>query len=499
MRKFVSFLLVLAVMISLIGCKETEQDPVARTDINLAIPGDVNTLSPSNSNSAYEGGLFGNIFEGLVRVNSDYEVVPAVASSWTVSEDGLEYTFTIRDGIKFHDGTEVTAHDVKFSYDLYVSKPSFGGTTFMISSTEVIDEDTFVVNLAFPYVSFLQYSSYLSVLSESHFTDLGEDDFGRDPIGSGPYMLKEWVVGEKIVLEAFEDYYDGKAQIETINYSIIIDSTARVIALENGEIDFASIQALDYDNLQGSSDLVTLTGTTSNYYFNSINTLRVPKDVRIAINHAIDREGINTVVTEGTGTVSATPLLPFAEGYSTSFTEYDYDVTEAKSIMEGLGYNSGNRLELKFVYIESDSNRKWAEAAQAYLSEIYIDLEIVSYEMSAWFSSITTGDFDITVTALEFTPGYIDWALNLMFGSYGQFNIQYHYSANIDNLILASYSETDQEIRGQYLASVVEEVTEEALIIPGQFITAFIAFDNSLKGIDSVNSVRIYDLYWDTE
>lgn len=494
----------LVLMTVLTGCggkedtAETAAEEPARDTINVLQVGDLNTLDPSKVTTEYEIRVMCNIYNALTRVDKDYRVQPDLAESWEASEDGLEYTVHLREGVKFHNGEVMTADDVKYTLETYLASPSMQSTYFMFAGAKVVDENTVKIQMAFPYGSVPSMMAGLYILNRKACEEAG-DEYSRNPVGTGPFEFVSWEEGQKITLKAFDDYYEGKASIENLVFKIITDSNTAYIALETGELDFASsVASLDYMEAENNPDLKTQDGPSPIYYYLGLNTLRIPDlRVRRAMNYAVNLDEINLVVNEGTGTVSRVPLLEGAEGYTTDIMTYEQDIEKAKELMAEAGYPDGG-LEMVMTFIESDGNKKRGQTLQAQLAEIGIELELQPFEMGAWFQSLGEGAFDITVGGMSMDPTNTDLAYYMMFHSQGYFNISMYQDEEMDALLDEGRRELDRGKRDEIYKKVTKIVAEEALIIPSYFKTINVVYNKDLKGVelDPFERYFFYDFSW---
>lgn len=243
-RKLLSLVLAGAVIISLNGCGENYVEKAMRDNsLVIAVNADVDTLHPSDYSTTVESNILDQIYDPLIWVNPDGtgEPEPRLAESYEISDDGMTYTFHLRDDAFFHDGTPVTAEDVVFSLEMYQNSEYQGSQVDGLDHAEALDDSTVVCYMQYPYSPFLMGIGRVHIASKDYY-DKDPEKFATQPVGSGPYKFTKRDKGSSLTLEAFEDYYGGVPEIREVEYKVIPDETTRSIALQTGEVNFASIE-----------------------------------------------------------------------------------------------------------------------------------------------------------------------------------------------------------------------------------------------------------------
>ena len=374
---------------------------------------DLSTLDPQVEMALALYGASRNIYSTLVRLGyeGDLDIYPDLAEKWDISPDGLTYTFYLRQGVKFHTGQEVTADDVKFTferlYDPALASPAsmFGayvvgvperleGKTTDVPGIKVIDKYTIQFTLSKPYGAFLGelVTPSLGILSKEEVEKWGAD-YAVHPSGTGPFKLKEWVRGEKIVLEANKDYYEGPPALDGVEIIVIEDEATGMLKFENGELDAFDVPTADLDRLTADpkwKDQILRIPALDTYYF-QLNNFSPPLDdvrVRKAIAHAIDRQSILDKIIK-TGTLAYTVLPPGLSCYNPDIAHYDYDPEKAKALLKEAGLENGFTMKV-LLRAQSDV----VEAIAAQLAEVGITLEQVMVERSAFWDIIYKNQTD---------------------------------------------------------------------------------------------------------
>jgi peptide/nickel transport system substrate-binding protein len=347
--------------------------------------------------------VYANVFEGLTRINRNGVVKPALAENWSVSDDGKTYTFKLRTGVKFHDGTDFNADDVKFSLDRARGEKSTNAQKRLfkaITSVDVVDAASVKITLSSPAGNFLfnmGWGDAIIVGSESAEANKST------PIGTGPFKFSKWTKGSSIELVK-NDAYWGKAKVlDKAVFRIIPDPAASVAALLAGDVDgfanFPSPEAVP--QFQADANFTVVLGSTEGETILSTNNKKKPFDdvrVRRAIAHAIDRKAIIDGAMFGQGTPIGTHFAPHHPAYVDNVNKYPRDVAKAKALLAEAGYPDGFKATIKLP--PPTYARRGGEIVAASLREIGIDLEIIPVEWSQWLEQAFKGkDYDLTIVS----------------------------------------------------------------------------------------------------
>ncbi len=378
-KKFFILLTLLMLILTLsVGCGvETDEEAVVEetTEEKVFIIGratDAVTLDPGYGYYEGEIDLIYHLYEGLVRYkDEEFNVEPALAEDWEVSEDGTLWTFYLREGVKFHDGTDFNADAVEFSFMRILDEnhPYYGlgdqGLAYMdwlladaISEVRAVDEYVveFELNDIFgPFLMYLGlYSQY--IVSPTAVEEHGKDYY-NNPSGTGPFKFTEWRSEEYIKMETFEDYWGDKPAIDSIIWKVVPDVSTRLMELQAGQVHaIKTIDPAQVDTVRADENLELLQIPGTNIFFAAINHLAEPFDdvrVRRAVMHAIDFDSLVDTVYAGLGTRATTPLPPTVFGFNDE-AEYANDVELAVTLLEEAGYPDGFEFDMH-VFAESRS------------------------------------------------------------------------------------------------------------------------------------------------
>ena len=334
-------------------------EPVGETFI-IARSTDAATLDSGYAYYEGEIDLMYHLYEGLVRFkDEELNVEPWLAEDWSVSDDGTVWTFYLREGVLFHDGSEFNADAVEFSFMRILDEdhPYYGlgdqGLAYMdwllggaINEVRAVDEYTveFELNDVFgPFLTYMgMYSQY--IVSPAAVEEYGEDYF-TNPSGTGPFKFVEWRRDEYIEMEVFDEYWGEKPDIEKIIWKVVPDGSTRLMELQAGQVHaIKSIEPAQLETIQADDNLNMMQMAGANLFFAAINHEAEPFDdvnVRRAVMHAIDFDSLINTLYEGLGTRAVTPMPPTIFGFNEDIEPYEYDVEKAKSLLEEAGYPDG--------------------------------------------------------------------------------------------------------------------------------------------------------------
>jgi len=374
----------------------------ARTDIVVGQQLEPPHLDPTSAAAgAIDAVVYSNVFEGLTRFAPDGSIVPGLAESWEISDDGLEYTFKLHEGVKFHDGTDFDAEDVKFSLDRARAEDSANaqkGLFAGIASVDVVDPQTVKVTLMNPNGSFLfnmAWGDAVIVAEESI------ENIKTDPVGTGAFRFSNWVQGDSIVLEKNPDYWGTPAELEKVTFKYISDPTAAFAAMMAEDVHaFGAFPAPEnLPQFDADPRFKVIVGSTEGETILAINNKLPPFDnvkVRQAIAHAINRQEIIDGAQFGYGTPIGTHFAPHNPDYVDLTEMSAYDPEKAKALLEEAGVSLP--IQVKMTLPPPSYARRGGEIIAAQLREVGIEPQIENVEWAQWLETTFRGkDFGLTV------------------------------------------------------------------------------------------------------
>lgn len=450
-------------------------------EVVVIILQDLDYLDPHLAVAAGTNEVLFNVFEGLLKPNEKGELYPAVAESYDVSEDGLTYTFKLRSGVKFHNGNPVTAEDVVYSYSrlagLDTGKPlqsSFEG----VQSVEAKDDSTIEIRLK------QNNSSFLTALT-SAIIPKGYEDSNKNPIGTGPFRFKEYLPGQRLVVEKFPDYYvKGVPSLDKVEFRIITDAEAGLLALKSGEVDIyprigterLEEVANDYTTLSKAQNLVQLV---------ALNHAKKPFDdikVRQALNYAVNKDEIIQGVALGYGTKIGSNLSPVLAKYYQEGLEdlYATDIEKAKSLLAEAGYPDGFETTLS-VPSNYQFHVDTAQVVAAQLEQIGVKVKIEPVEWAVWLERIYKGrDYELTIIGLD---GKLDpyQILNKYISDAGNNFFNYN-NPEFDATLASAVTEVDDAKRVELYKKAQTILAEDAAAIYIMDPNSNVALNKKLAG-----------------
>ncbi len=515
MRRFIPLVLAGTMALSLAACGGTAGESAASTEtagasgttasasadkdsLNVILAAEFSTLDPQALPSSAEISFCQNIFDYLVVCDQDGNVSGSVAKDWTVSEDGLTYTFNLRDDVKFSNGDQLDADDVVLSIERFRDESWMQFASFAIDSAEKVDDYTVNVTLKYPYAKALNMLRYCAIIDKDYFENTEYEEFSRNPIGSGPYKLTNWTAGQGATLEANENYWGDAPAISTVNVSFVSDTDTVLVAMETGEADLtygAAISAVSYQQAEADGKVGTDTTTGNSFYFVNFNSQRLSKEIRQALSYATDREALNTVITEGTGTIGNFSIKEGWEGYTDDITTYDYDPEKAKELLAEAGADG---LELTFYYSSSSDNKKLGETLQSQWAQVGVTLDLEEVESGTWWANFTDGNYDVSRGGYPVEINITDTCYYDMFSSEGTFNVSQINDPEIDKLLEEGRVEQDSEKRNEIYQEVNKIMSDEAYYIPLYWMATDVLYNKDLQGVSAVASQEYHfcDYSW---
>ncbi len=462
-----------------------------RTDVVIGVVLEPPHLDPTASAAAaIDEIVYANVFEGLTRIGRTGEVLPALASSWEISDDGLTYTFTLQEGVTFHDGADLTSADVKFSFDRARAEDSTNaqkGLFAAIENVETPDAATVVVTLAHPQGSFLYNMGWGDAVIVSEATAAGN---AETPIGTGPFKFDNWARGSSIVLVKNPDYWGEEVALERAEFRIIPDAAAAIPALLSGDVHaFPQMPAGDaLAQIEADPRFEVVIGSTEGETLLSINNGREPFDqleVRQAIAHALNREEIIAGNGSGLGTPIGSHFSPANAAYVDLTDTYPHDPERARQLLADAGFTDGISATLKLP--PPAYAREGGQVIASQLRQVGIELEIIPVEWADWLSQVfTEKDFDLTVIS-HTEPNDID--------IYSRPDYYFNYQNEEFNAIIAELDTTSDEARRNELYGDAQRILAEDAVVGFLFQLPKIGvWDARLEGMWENMPVQATDL-----
>lgn len=422
-------------------------------------------------------------FNGLTRIDdATLQPVLDLASDYRVEND-VDWIFTLKQGVKFHNGEELTADDVVASLEAAKANPSSVNYTKNWQSVEALDPYTVKITTPQPYANVLaDLGFHFNWIMPKSLIESGHD-FNEEPIGTGPYKLVEWVSGTSITLEAFDDYFDTEraAKIKNLEFRFIPEGTSRTMALQTGEVDFVwEVNATDVPNLEANPDITVepVESVDNVILFLNNDTKFQDVNLRRAIAAAINRQDIIDGALRGYGVVNYSSI---SQGYpgSTDEDQITYDVEKAKEYLKAWG---GDPSTVNMSILVSNETRSTiATIIQSNLAEIGINVSVELLDTSTYFSRWESGDYDAVIASwspandLTYVNRYSVTRRQQYPGSYN--------NPEMDNMLAQASSTLDEAARLEEIKKIVATVNQDAPQISLYQSVWLRAYDSDLKGV----------------
>lgn len=391
MKKFAFLMLGLSLFIT--GCGGEKQNEKISNDIVVSQGSKPKSLDPNMYNEIPALTVTEQIFNTLLRVDENGNIVPELAESYEYVTP-TELVIKLKQGVKFHNGDVLTSKDVVFSINRMLDKPASRIMIDAISKVEAIDEYTVKLTLSKPSSPLLFGLAHpLTAILNEKDTLAKNDVIATDPMGTGPYKFVEWGSGEKIELVAFDDYFEGRPKIDALTYRAITENSSRLAALETGEIDIAyNMDAIDSGAISQNEDLQLISQPTTSTEYITFNTTKAPfdnKDFRKAVNYALNKQSMSDSIFMGKARPANSIINPNVFGHSDTVEGYPYNVEKAKEYLAKSGVK-----DTSFTLFVNDSTTRLqlAQIIQANLKEIGIDMKIETLEWGAYLQRTAQGE-----------------------------------------------------------------------------------------------------------
>lgn len=511
MRWLFAILLLLLSILGVSACQSPESPQVEVKEKVLVVGrgGDSVSLDPASAEDGESARVTVNIFDTLVEYERDgIGVRPALAVSWQPSNDYRVWTFQLRQGVVFHDGTEFTAEAVVFNFRRWMDREDpyhradfsywgfmFGGYPGVVKSVEATGRYEVRITLNEPVASFLSNLAMFpfGIASPRAIKEYGAE-FYRHPVGTGPFVFEEWVPNEKIVLRANRDYWGETPKVDRLIFRTIEDSLERYKELEAGSLDIMEeLDPADLPKVRENISLRLLLRPSMNVGYMAINTEKpVLSNVKVrqAINHAINKDAIVDNYFGGLAKPAKNPLPPSVWGYNDAIQDYAYDPQKAKKILAQAGYPGGFKTTLWVMktprpYLPQPM--EVGKAIQQDLAAVGIQARIVTYDWGPYIKKLQNGEHDLALSGwigdngdpANFLYVLLDKS-NAVKGSAA--NFAFYKNERVHTLLVAAQTEMNQGKRAELYRRAQEIIHEDAPWVPLDHTTPPLVIKRSVSG-----------------
>ncbi|MBN1848201.1 MAG: ABC transporter substrate-binding protein [Deltaproteobacteria bacterium] len=465
---------------------------------NLVIgyEGDPDTLDMCSTRHAPTAiPIAANVMERLFQITTDGETVPGLAS-WTIAPDKMSIDFKLRKGVKFHSGDSLTTKDVIFSYKRILEKTTATGFRW-VKDIEIIDDMNFRVLFKQPDVLFLKDRSFF-IGSKSYFDRVGEAEFNKKVVGTGPYRVINWRAAEFVELERFDDYWGEKPEIKNVRLHFIKEGTTRISMLKAGEADmitsvpYAMVKDLERSGFK-TIKLAAHPTTQVQFQFMNPNVPWHDKRVRLAIAHAIDGDAIVKSLLHGIP--ARVWLSPWELGYDPSLKLWEYDPKKAKQLLAEAGYAKGFEMPLYYWAGRTTGQKETAEAVALYLKAIGIKCTMIGWEPVKMIESIRIkwhNNPEAVHVGVATPPiaHQTDPVYGFRTSYYSESTISLYNNPEFDKIYLKASQEFDDAKRAELIKQGMRIIADDVATIP---IWANVSVYALKKDIDFTPTLRAMD------
>ncbi len=485
----------------------TTGQPSGKTTIVVGLQAEPVTLDPHQVTDYNTNRAVDPMFERLVRFKDEStELEPGLAEKWDISADGLIYRFTLRSGVTFHDGTAFDADAVVFSIlrqidpnHPYHDTGEFAYAEFTFGAVDTVralDPQTVEIVLKEPYAPFLANMAIqsASIVSPAAVEKYGRD-FSKNPVGTGPFRFVEWKPGIEVILERNPNWWGGQPQVERLIFRPIVEDRTRLTEFEAGSIDFiVNIPPDDLPRLRQSPNVTVLEQPGMHVWYLVFNCRKEPfnkKEVRQAVNYAINKEAIVNELLKGTGVLAKGPLPPVVWGYTEDVMQYDYNPERAKELLAQAGYPNG--FKVTFWVPESGSGmqqpKAMGAAIQADLRAVGIEAEIQTFEWGTYLDKVL-GDPEQLPELFQLSwigdNGDPDNFLYILLSGDAWppagFNLGYYKNEEVDALLREARRINDRAQRERLYQQALKLLVEDAPWAWVDHETQIVAMKNFIRG-----------------
>lgn len=450
--------------------------------------GDSVALDPAIVTDGESFKVIKNLYDTLVEYGEqDTEINPSLAEDWKVSDDGLTYTFMLREGVKFHNGEEFNAEAVVKNFERWMTSGDSGKFAYyasmfggfkgdeghVIKSVEAKDDMTVVFTLNRPQAPFLKNLA----MTPFSIAAPGEwDKLETEPVGTGPFKFVDWKRNDRITLEKNENYWkEGLPKLDKVIFRAIPDNSNRLNALKTGEIHLMDgVNPSDVEEIKQNEDLQAFFRPSMNVGYLGFNTEMEPfndKKVRQALNHAVDKESLIKAFYEGQAEPAKNPMPPVIAGYNEEIDAYPFDLEKAKQLLAEAGYPDGFKTELWAMPVPRPympDGKKAAEAIAANFEKIGVEAEIVSYEWGTYLEKAQKGEAPMFLLGWTGDNGDADNFLYTLLDkdTIGSNNYSRFSNDELHKILVEAQSTPDQDKRAELYKEAQVILHEEAPWVP---------------------------------
>ena len=469
-------------------------------------------LGPNDLGATMQTIVIMAIHNALVAYDTDYNMYPDLAESVDVAADGLQYTFKLRQGVKFHDDSELKAADVKYTIDYY-RDPANAATIQTaytgIDSVEAPDDYTVVVKMATVNAASLVTWATNPIVHSAHHQEVGDATYSTSPIGTGPFKVKEWKASEYTELEAFAYYFKGRPSIDFIRMDVVPEDAVRKAALDTGDADSSAWPLLVEDSLALEQDpnfkvFRTPGDSIKHFPINNERPYFADKRCRQALMHALDRQRIIDDLWNGAAEVAHSNIPPGSQYYKADLKQYEFDPEKAKALLDEAGWTEGadgirEKDGTKFAFTctvkAGDQARKAiAELAQQLFKDVGVDMQLAEAPVAEILEAMRGGTMEMSIFNWTYNSGVLEPDATDTLSSVGGNNFPHFKNAEMDELCSQGLQKVEPAERKPIYDRIQEIFAEEVPVLYLQYDTWMLPFAVRIEGLPDATT-NTYPLY----
>lgn len=512
-KKLLLVALVLGLSISLLltGCSRGGVQ-VSNSNFVYALTADIKDLAPVLLTNAVSTTVSAQIHEALVTYEGNYVLTEALATEWSVSDDGLAWTFKLRPDVKWHDGEDFTSADVKYTYELVLdpdTKSLRRNNYIMIESIDTPDPLTVVFNLNQPHGPFLDKMTGIMIMAEHLQAEDLLENYNLNPVGTGAFVFSEWVPDDHVTLTANENYWNGKPAIETLTFKPIPEPSVRAMALAKGEVNYASnLTAEDFASLQSDKNVQAYSIPQLRFAYlgqNNQNPLFKDLKVRQAMAHAVDTDTLISDIMQGGAEPSVGPIAAISEWHNPNVKQYEYDPEISKQLLaeagwqvgaDGIAVKNGQRLSFTTRLSSGDEQMKnQAVLLQNWLKAVGIEMKLEFLDTSLFYDYLDARDYEGMMLSMGPSPDPDQFNYWHSSSINSGFNDWCYSNSEVDQLLEQGRVESDPAKRKVIYDRFQEIMAEDVAAIWLYHPNALAAISAGFTGMDATPAGQYQMLY----
>jgi peptide/nickel transport system substrate-binding protein len=474
---------------------------------------EISSLSPDDSGPTVIWTAVTQMHNALLELDENFNLIPTLCSSYTAAPDGLSYTFKLLHGVRFHDMTEFTADDVKYTYEWYLNPANhaINANNFLgVDSVQALDKYTIRVRMKEPNAAFLAKAASTFIVPAAYHSRVGENHYKTAPVGTGAFRLKEWIPAQHTLVQAFDRHFRGRPYLDFFRVDIVPEPSVRAIGMQTGNSDSSVWPLLTEDNLRFAKDpnfttYITITDGVNHFPINNKLPIFQDKRVRQAMLMAINRQQLIDDVFKGTAVVATSHLSPCVKYYyEPNVAKYPYDPNKAKALLDEAGWKpgpdgvrqkGGTRLSFTITTIIGDQARRpEAEIAQQQLKAVGIEVKLAEAPVATIIDRMHKAEMDAALYNWTYGGDLGDPDPSVTLRSNAANNWSHYANPKVDALIDAGLRQPDPAKRKPIYGEIQKIIADDVPFLYLMYWNWYTIFTKRVKGLPraAFNGPQLY-------